>query len=692
MNRTYRSLLLAGAMALAGTETLAQTQTQTQTLSPIRIEVPAPAQRLTQPSAEQARQKIEQVPGGVDLVPAEEFREGRAATLKDALDYVPGIFIQPKFGEDSRLSIRGSGLARNFHLRGVKLLQDGVPVSLADGSGDFQEIDPLNIDYIEVFKGANALRYGSTALGGAINVHTPTGRDLANTKGGVLTRAEIGSDGYRRGQIAGGKYGADWDAYATLTTIQQDGYRDHTEQNNIRFNSNIGLRLSDRAETRFFIAYNDIDQQIAGSVSRDQALNDPRRAAAGNLALDYKRDIESIRLGNRTSIALEDGTASFGGYVVSRELIHPIFQVLDNTVLDYGVFGEYETDGQAFGMKQEYLVGLQLGRGTNDNLRYANVSGQKGALRYQSEDTAQNADLYGEARTWVRSDLAVILAAQAGYGTREVEDKFLSDGDASFDKSFTSFNPRLGLLWQAAPDWQLFGNLSRSTELPTLSDLSPTATAQIGAVDPQTAVTLEIGTRGSHGRLTWDVAVYRAWMKDEIQYFTAPNGQSYAQNADSTIHQGLELGLDVRLLDDLFAPAGGDSLTLRQAYTFSDFHFDGDAVYGDNKLPGAPRHYYRAELRYDHPAGFYVGPNVEWVPEAYYVDNANTTETVSYALLGLKAGYNDPAGWSLFIDGRNLTDERYIASASVSTTATPASAVFEPGFGRAVYAGVQVRW
>lgn len=690
MNRKHMTLALAGAMALAGTEAAAQTQTQTQTqtLSPIRIEVPAPAQSLTQPTAEEAKQKIEQVPGGVSLVTSEEFLDGRAVTLKDALDYVPGVFIQPKFGEDSRLSIRGSGLARNFHLRGVKLLQDGVPVSLADGSGDFQEIDPLNIRYIEVFKGANALRFGSMALGGAINVHTPTGRDLD----GVLTRAEIGSDGYRRGQIAAGRHGADWDAYATLTTIQQDGYRDHTEQNNIRFNSNIGLRLSDRAETRFFIAYNDIDQQIAGSVSREQALSNPRRAAAGNLALDYKRDLESIRLGNRTAIALEDGTASFGGYVVSRDLFHPIFQVLDNSALDYGVFGEYETSGQAFGLKQDYVVGLQLGRGTSDSLRYANIAGQKGELRYKSVDTSQNADLYGEARTWVRSDLAVILAAQAGYATREVEDRFLSDGDASFDKSFTSLNPRLGLLWQAAPEWQLFGNLSRSTEMPTLSDLSPTATAPIGTVDPQTAVTLEIGTRGSHGRFAWDVAVYRAWMKDEIQYFTAANGQSYALNADKTIHQGLELGLDVRLLDNLFAPAGGDSLTLRQAYTFSDFRFDGDATYGDNKLPGAPRHYYRAELRYDHPAGFYAGPNVEWVPEAYYVDNANTTRTASYALLGLKAGYNDPAGWSLFIDGRNLTDERYIASASVSASATPASAVFEPGFGRAVYAGVQVRW
>lgn len=686
MNRTI-FWSLAGAVALAGTDALAQSQPQT--LPEIRIEVPAPPRSLTQPTPAEAKQKIEQVPGGVDLVTSEEFRDGRALTLKDALDYTPGVFIQPKFGEDSRLSIRGSGLSRNFHLRGVTLLQDGVPINLADGSGDFQEIDPLNIRYIEVFKGANALRFGSAALGGAINVHMPTGRDLD----GVLTRFEIGSDGYRRGQVAMGDYGKDWDYYATATTIQQDGYRQLNEQNNIRLNSNFGYRLSDSVETRLFIAYNDIDQEIPGSVSRDQALNNPKAAAAGNLANNYKRDIESIRLGSRTSVALEEGAVNFGGYFVSRDLFHPIFQVLDNTVLDYGVFGEYETGGEAFGLKQEQLIGVRLGRGTNDNLRYANVAGQKGALAFKSFETAQNADLYAENRTWLRTDVALILGAQAGYSTREVEDKFLTDGDASFRDNFTSFNPRVGLLWQAAPEWQVFGNLSRSTEIPTLSDLSPTATAPIGDVDPQTAVTLEVGTRGSQGRFAWDVAVYRAWIKDEIQLFTASNGQSYSLNADKTIHQGLELGLDYRLADGLFATeGGGDRLTLRQAYTFSDFSFDGDPTYGDNELPGAPRHYYRAELRYDHPTGFYVGPNVEWVPQAYYVDNANTTETRPYALLGLKVGYDDPRGWSVFLDGRNLTDERYISSVSVATSATPNAALFNPGDGRAVFVGAQVRW
>ena len=67
-------------------------------------------------------------------------------------------------------------------------------------------------------------------------------------------------------------------------------------------------------------------------------------------------------------------------------------------------------------------------------------------------------------------------------------------------------------------------------------------------------------------------------------------------------------------------------LWLNVAYTFNDFRFDNDPNFRNNLLPGAPRHYLRAELLYKNPAGFYFGPNVEWVPQAYFVDNANTTK------------------------------------------------------------------
>ena len=126
------------------------------------------------------------------------------------LDYVPGVWVQSKYGqEDAKLVIRGSGLSRNFHLRGIRLLQDGSPINQADGSGDFQEIDPLAEQYVEVFKGANALRYGAMTLGGAINFVSPTGR----SNPGFLARFMGGSYSTFSEQLAAGFAEGPWDAW-----------------------------------------------------------------------------------------------------------------------------------------------------------------------------------------------------------------------------------------------------------------------------------------------------------------------------------------------------------------------------------------------------------------------------------------------------------------------------------------------
>lgn len=115
-------------------------------------------------SAQQALKEINNTPGGVAIVPAEAYRNSTVSnTIKDILDYVPGVFAQPKWGDDTRLSIRGSGLSRNFHLRGVQLYMDGIPINTADGYGDFQEIDPTAYKYVAVQKGGNALQYGANS-------------------------------------------------------------------------------------------------------------------------------------------------------------------------------------------------------------------------------------------------------------------------------------------------------------------------------------------------------------------------------------------------------------------------------------------------------------------------------------------------------------------------------------------------
>ena len=136
---------------------------------------------LTTPITEVLRAEVQQTPGGVTVIDSDTYKRGRATTLKDALDYAPGVFVQPRFGaEEARISIRGSGIQRTFHGRGLKLMQDGVPVNLADGGFDFQAIDPLTAKSVEVYPGANALEtrvYVSTATG-SVTRHTDRERQF----------------------------------------------------------------------------------------------------------------------------------------------------------------------------------------------------------------------------------------------------------------------------------------------------------------------------------------------------------------------------------------------------------------------------------------------------------------------------------------------------------------------------------
>lgn len=329
----FTAVTTALVLAFGAPHTLTQAHAQTQTLAPIVIKA-GEGLSLTAPTTQEAKEQIEQTAGGVALVPDTAWRDTQAATIKDILDYTPGVFAQPKWGEDTRLSIRGSGLSRYYHMRGIGLYQDGVPLNNADGSTDFQWIDPTAYRYTEVYKGANALRYGAGTLGGAVNFVTPTGRDADPFQG----RVDLGSFGWRRLQLSSGFADENVDGFITGSWQRQDGFRDHSAGNSLRISGNIGWRPADNVETRFYLTGVRIRQDIPGSVTREQALNDPRRAASANETNDWQRNVDGGRLSNRTVLVAGDTSYEFGGWLAQSHLRHPIYQYLDNDYTDYGAY------------------------------------------------------------------------------------------------------------------------------------------------------------------------------------------------------------------------------------------------------------------------------------------------------------------------------------------------------------------
>ena len=203
----------------------------------------------------------------------------------------------------------------------------------------------------------------------------------------------------------------------------------------------------------------------------------------------------------------------------------------------------------------------------------------------------------------------------------------------------------------------------------------------------------------SEGRFEWELSLYRTWLRNELLELNDAKGNEIgAVNVERSYHQGIEAGLEIELLDSVFLErkkeGSGDRLTFSQTYTLNDFHFDGDPVYGDNRIAGVPQHFYEAELLYVTASGFYAGPNLQCNVTRYPVDQANTLFADSYALLGFKIGYRPKKGFSIFLEAKNLTDERFASAVDPIADARTVSEaqVFHPGDGRAFYGGVSWNW
>ncbi|WP_334119089.1 TonB-dependent receptor family protein [Limnobacter sp.] len=649
------------------------------------VEVNAQHEALSAASVRVAQEKLAQTAGGTAVVKAESFESGKSVTIKDMLDFTPGVFAQSRVNEEARLSIRGSGLSRTFHMRGIRLLQDGIPINLADGGSDFQDIDPLALQHVEVYKGANALQYGAASLGGAINFATPTGYTTPNS----VVRLDAGSHGFARAQFKTGNVVGDWDYFASLSQLRSDGFRQFSGQKNTRLNANVGLKINPQLETRFYVIHGDMNQELPGNLTKAQLQTDPTQANEASAGSNSQRNFLITRVANKTTWISTAGVEyNTGLYAVDKNLYHPLsFGLIDQQTRDLGTFGNRIAQGELWNMRHDTTLGYNLVHGVTEARIFNHQQGQRISLRSFEDQKAHNVELYGESRLHVNSSLQWINGLQWAHATRAANDQFLSDGDGSYQRRYAQFSPKTGLLWQATENVQVFGNLSRAFEPPTFSETSPTR-----ALEAQESSTFEVGSRGIANGVRWDISIYYSRLNNEfVSYQLNPlvPGLSAILNADDTVHQGVEIGLT----GPLMGLSKEYALNWQLAYTFGRFRFDKDRVYGDAAIPGIPEQYLRAKLDYSHTQGWTVSPNIEYVPQGYFVDLQNTLVTDPYLLLGLNASYKFSDKLRVFVDARNLTNKVYAATTGVIVNSNGAdSAQFAPGEGRSVYAGVEVKW
>jgi iron complex outermembrane receptor protein len=71
---------------------------------------------------------------------------------------VPGVGVQDRANpsQDPRLTIRGFGARSAFGVRGVRVMRDGVPLSLPDGQTPIDWLELESVGSIEVIRGTAA--------------------------------------------------------------------------------------------------------------------------------------------------------------------------------------------------------------------------------------------------------------------------------------------------------------------------------------------------------------------------------------------------------------------------------------------------------------------------------------------------------------------------------------------------------
>ncbi len=614
---------------------------------------------------EQAIQKVNETPGGANVVAADDYADKAAVSLRDALAFSPGVYLQPRFGQEVRISIRGSGISRGYHMRGLTLLQDGVPINLADDNGDFQELDPSVLQHIEVFRGANALRFGASTLGGAINGVTPTGRS-AN---GVRLRIDGGSFETVRALASMGYADERGDVFLAVAGDTSNSGRDHGQRKAFRFNGNAGIRLTDSIETRFYASAQSIAQDLSGALTYAVATTKPE---TGNRVGNQQRNIDSIRVQNRTSFDLGNGGLDVGVFLNAKKLYHPIYQAVDQNSTDWGSYARLDQDFGVLG----FTAGVTARFGDVDSKRYVNVDGNRGAPTFRAHQVARTIDAYAEGRVKPAEGLTLIAGGIYTAGLRRQDQSY--PAVVSGRETFDQLSPKLGVLYEPAKDVQFYANFSRSHELPGFIELAQVAS--FVPLDAQRAWTAEIGTRGTLGPLHFDLSAYRAELKGELlQYTVSFSIPASTFNAGKTRHQGVELGLDLAL---------AQWAKLRQVYQWSDFRFRDDAQFGDNRLPVIPEHMFRTELQLGSEA-LRLSPNLEYVPQGAWVDYSNSFRPDGYVLFGLSAQAKLDERFTVFADARNLTGNKAVGDISAVVKYTPASAIFYPVERRSVFAGVR---
>lgn len=431
--------------------------------------------------------------------------------------------------------------------------------------------------------------------------------------------------------------------------------------------------------------------QNPGALTRAEADSAPWRADPRNAAVNAGKAVTQAQAGmGFHSKLLGGGELEASVFVVGRDLDNPLaFAVVALDRLAYGVRSSARMPFAPTLAAPVLTIGVDV-QWQHDERR--NFSPDRTRLTLDQVDRVHSAGPFVHVFARPVAGVGVAAGARLDAVRFAVDDRFLDDGDQSGERTLSAVSWTIGASVDVLPGLESFATVGTSFETPTTTEFINRADGLAGLnpeLEPQRAVSYELGVRGSYGAgVHYTLTAFHADVTDELIGFESPvePGRTVFRNAGSANHRGLEASL---------RGAWAFGLSLQGAYTYADYRFENFAVngvaYDGNLLPGIPRHRLYGEVRYEAPAGWWIGWE-ETYTAALYADDANSQAAVAPAwwVAALRAGWRGAVGVlpvAVFGAVENVLDRRYIGSVVVNARG---GRYFEPAPGRTVVVGMEI--
>ncbi len=663
--------------------------------------------------------QLQGTPASIDRIDVDAVPARPQLSVSELLQRVPGVAARDRqnLAQDVQLTIRGFGARSAFGVRGLRILDDGIPATMPDGQGQVSHVPLQSLVRVDVLRGPFSALYGN-ASGGVIEFFSadPPSRPTFGV------RIAEGSDGLSQLSLAwAGPWsddGVTGDGFRTdAGHLDLRGYRQHSRAR--RDTAQARLLASNSSGAQFALTANalDLEADDPQGLTLAQVLQDPRNASAGALAFDTRKRVRQQQVGLRIEQPLgAHNVLTLGTWGGSRDTFQmlsiPVFAQLPRGsgggVIDLargysGLDLRWRGEAMLAGRPASVTVGIELQRSAEHRRGYenfiSNQLGVVGALRRDQRDTVSNRDTYAEARWQVAPRWSATLGARHSRVEFRSRDAYIVAGNAddSGTLQYTQTTPVIGVLFRPVEWLEAYANAGRGFETPSFAELGYRADGRSGLNDTLRAARSnngELGLRAHPGAHAWELVTFASRTRDELVVASNLGGRSTYANAASSDRRGWEFsasgpiaahwhyglaysGLDARYRD-------GFDTCRAPPCNQPDTH-----VQAGNRIPAtAPRSLW-AELRWSARPGLDLFAQGNAVGRLY-ADDANT----AYAAGQVTFDLGIERRWRLgrlalqgFARVDNVLDRRVIGSVIVNDSN---GRYYEPAPGRGWQVGVSL--